>query len=186
MRGHRVIAAVACTIGLVGVFPVTASATVVDRSRFSFTDSSTFNDCGFDLYSDFSVSVHQVIRSFDGEAFLGSANIETHEVLTNPATGGWFTIDSHELSKEVKVEHLDGTVYAFTLHEVGAPFTVTDSSGQVVIRDRGLIESITVQDTLGDGVPSSNLLSFETVRVAGPHPGLDLDFCAMAAELTGA
>ena len=63
---------------------------------------------------------------------------------------------------------------------------IEDSSGHVVVRDRGMIRQTFLFDTLGDGVPGGEFLSDTSTVVHGPHPGFapDFPFCQIAAELT--
>lgn len=65
---------------------------------------------------------------------------------------------------------------------------MTDITGQVVLRDVGLIEVSYLFDSLGDGAPGGAFLEEpQLVRVAGPHPGFEdtFDFCVLADQLIG-
>jgi hypothetical protein len=82
-------------------------------------------------------------------------------------------------------EGLVGPIYRFTATDVGQPFTVTDAQGNTVVRDVGVLVEEYLFDTLGDSKPGGTQLDFEFVKVIGPHPGIDVDICELAARLTG-
>ena len=74
-------------------------------------------------------------------------------------------------------------MFEFRAIETGQTFTVVDAEGNVVLRDRGAVEITFLFDTLGDGMPGGEYLE-ESAIARGPHPSWDLDWCAMALELT--
>jgi hypothetical protein len=76
---------------------------------------------------------------------------------------------------------LVGPVYLFTATETGRA-TLRDASGKVLYLIAGVEVFENLFDTLGDSAPGGVSLSFNTVKVIGPHP--DIDVCAVAAELT--
>lgn len=163
------------------------AAPPVDHLRDSFTDTRFFDDCGFTIRSEFTVGFHVLIRqapNSDGQAFLGQENIRLYEVLTNPATGEWFVNCTTTTFKEVTARHIDGTVWEFTVHDVGTRVFET-SDGQVVLRDSGQVALRAVFDTLGDGQPGGVLLQEEVTGVHGSFPGFDVEFCDIATELIG-
>ena len=49
-------------------------------------------------------------------------------------------------------------------------------------RTRGTIVGRQLFDTLGDSQPGGTPLSFEEVKVIGPHPLLDVDICDVVAD----
>jgi hypothetical protein len=166
-----------------------AGAVVIGKEHYSGTDSDSFDDCGFTL--DVEVTFHGVasLRVLKGgQAFLARDNFSYVETYTNPETGGWFVIRGNALFHETKGTRVGGDVYKFVQLESGQPFTVVDSDGNVVIRDRGNIRRTILFDTLGDGVPGGIELEELDLRISGPHPGFgdEFDFCAVAADLTGA
>jgi hypothetical protein len=69
--------------------------------------------------------------------------------------------------------------------QAGQPFVVYNSDGQVVLRDRGVIRFTYLFDTLGDNEPGGVFVQDVDVRVNGPHPGFDADFCDIARSLIG-
>lgn len=168
-----------------------AHATIVERGEFAGTDTGSFDDCGFQIDSIFEFSGRFWIRA-DGkegtsQAFFGNSQFEFREVLTNHDTGEWFVVRGDFLFKDVKATQVEGNVYRFRQHQAGQPFVVEDSTGNVVVRDRGLIVFDQLFDTLGDDAPGGEELSVDVQAVHGPHPGFaeDFDFCALARELIG-
>jgi hypothetical protein len=92
------------------------------------------------------------------------------------------------LFHDTKATQTSGTIYEFVAIEAGQPFVIADSTGKVVVRDRGVIRTRYLFDTLGDGTPGGVFLEAIDISVHGPHPGFaeDFPFCEIAAELTGA
>jgi hypothetical protein len=82
----------------------------------------------------------------------------------------------------VPPEGLVGPIYRFTSVERGHD-TLRDGTGHALYRTRGVVVSKSLFDTLGDRAPGGTELTFEPVRVKGPHPLLDVDLCDVAADL---
>jgi hypothetical protein len=166
-----------------------ASATVIDHNKFTFGDTETIDDCAFALVDSFSLSGQALLRvDKGGQAFFQHLNFAEHDVITNPDTGRSFFIDTREVNNEIKATPVGGNVYEFTSIEAGQAFVLSDASGRVVVRDRGVIRRTYLFDTLGDGVPGGVLVGDAVSVVHGPHPGFadDFPFCEIAAQLTGA
>jgi hypothetical protein len=178
-------AAALLVLGIVGP----AGATVIGHEHYAGEDTYTIDDCsGFTLngVSQFEGVVHlRVVKG--GEAFLVADNYSFRDVLTNPDTGKWFVIRGNGIFHETKATHVSGNVYDFTAIDSGQPFVMEDSSGNVVVRDRGTIRQTYLFDTLGDGVPGGELIEDTGLVVRGPHPAFadDFPFCELAAKLTG-
>jgi hypothetical protein len=166
-----------------------AAGTVVESEHYSGTDSYSFDDCGFTINGEAEFSGQFRVRADrDGEAFYARDTFSFRDVLTNADTGEWFVVRGHGVFNEVKATLVSGTIYEFVAVEAGQPFVIEDSDGNVVVRDRGVIRSAALFDTLGDGVPGVVFLEETHLSVHGPHPGFaeDFPFCEIAAELTGA
>jgi hypothetical protein len=166
-----------------------AAAKVVDKGFYSGTESSSFDDCGFTLDVETEFSGHFVVRADKGgEAFYAHDNFSFRDVVTNPETGQWFVVRGNGLFSEIKATQVKGNIYEFVAIEAGQPFVIEDSAGKVVVRDRGVIRTTALFDTLGDGAPGAEFIEETHVSVHGPHPGFaeDFPFCEIAAELTGA
>jgi len=106
-------------------------------------------------------------------------------VHTNPANGKWFVIRADGLIQETKAVHIGGTIFTFASIVAGQPFTIEDSSGNVVLRERGVIKRTVLFDTEGDDVPGGIELAELDFSFAGPHPGFFADFCAIVNYLLG-
>jgi hypothetical protein len=162
---------------------------VIGQQHYSFTDTFSFDDCGFTIDGvENAEGVMHFRVAKGGEAFLVSDNYSFRDVLTNRATGKWFVIRGNGLFHETAATHVSGNVYEFVAIEAGQPFVMEDSAGNVVVRDRGVIRQSYLFDTLGDGTPGGVRLEDTGVSVHGPHPGFadDFPFCELAADLTGA
>ena len=178
-----------CLLGALVAAAAPASATVVERQHYSGTEAFAFPFCDFPLDVVSTFRGNYVIRATDGEAFLIRDTFRRVDVMTNPETGEWFTIRHTAVFHEIKATLIEGTIYQFVAVEAGQPFVIVDSEGNVVVRDRGMIRHTFLADTLGDGVPSAEEIPDTDVHdISGPHEGFseDFDFCALAAELTGA
>lgn len=167
----------------------TAGATVTHREHYSGSEAFSFDDCGFMIDGVSTFSGQALIRETKGgEAFLVRDNYKYRDVLTNRETGEYFVISGHAVFKELNATHVDGNVYEFETIEAGQPFVLSDSDGNVILRDRGVIRRTMSFDTLGDGKPGGEFLGETVDAINGPHPAFndEADFCEIAAELTGA
>jgi hypothetical protein len=160
-----------------------------DSGTFSGTDSGT--ECGiYARESTFSgwFILKDATPATDGQFFYFENRVSYTDVITNPETGAFFTVTGSSLFKEGQARLVEGNVFTFNTIEAGQPFVVTDMTGQVVLRDVGLIEVSYLLDSLGDSAPGGAILEEpQLVRVAGPHPGFEetFDFCALADQLIG-
>ena len=168
-----------------------AGATVVEKGPYA--DQYTFVDdsCGFPLEVVGEVKGTYRLRQGKGKtasAFFLRDRFTYREVVTNLETGGWFVLRGSGVFNEVKARRVSGTVFEFTAVEAGQPFVIEDSTGTVVVRDRGVLRHRILFDTLGDDVPGGEFVLDLGTSVHGPHPGFadDFPFCEIAAELTGA
>ena len=163
-----------------------ADARVVDRVSYSDSDTFTDEPCGYPLEVSFSSSGQVVVRDTKGgEAFRARDTGSFEVVFTNPENGKWFRIYGHTTINEVKARQVDGNTYKFTDHEAGLAFVLEDSSGTVLVRDRGLVQTTYLFDTLGDGEPGGEEIEVLNIRLAGPHPAFaeDFPFCELVDSL---
>jgi hypothetical protein len=178
--------AVALAVAAAAVPGVAQAARPIVNFHGEVPASRTFNDCGFTIQLEKVTKEHVMIREVEGsngQAFLGHVNSKSREVLTNPATGAWFVILRHSLYREFTGRQIQGNIWEFTAHEAGQPFTVEDSDGNVVQRNRGRVTYRIVFDTQGDTEPGGIELVREVTSVSGPH--LSEDVCAIARDLIG-
>ena len=110
-------------------------------------------------------------------------NYEVHETLT--ANGRMLTIDQQGLFKDLRITHVEGTIYQFVAIEVGQPFVIRDEQGKRLIHDRGHLTTTFQVDTLGDTDLDNDVFidgSFSLLKDAGRHPGFYFDFCAFMQD----
>jgi hypothetical protein len=187
MRVRSVSILAALIVG-VAVPGVAQAAPPLENVHFDFVDVGSFDDCGFTIDFESTVSVHDLVREVEGsggQAFLGHSNVQFRNVLTNPETGAFMVVSGQVLFKEFTARHVEGNIWEFTAHEAGQPEVIEDSDGNVVARNSGRVTFRALFDTLGDGEPGGELVEEEITSVSGPHPGIDTDFCAIATDLIG-
>ena len=154
-----------------GVASAPAAATVFDRVHYSGTEEFSDDGCGFPLDIDSSFRGQALLRiDKTGQAFLDKNAFHFRDVHTNPDTGQWFVVRGHGLYHDIRATRVEGNVYEFTAIEAGQPFVIEDSDGDVVVRDRGVIRTTYLFDTLGDGAPGGAFLEDLQTSVHGPHP----------------
>ena len=183
LRGFRraLISAVGATlIAATAAGPV--GATVVLRDRYSDDYAFSFDDCGF--WIDVSGTANGTAQFRVGKGDLATAfflhdNFSFLETWTRRDTGDSFTLGGNGLFQETRATHVEGTIFEFTSVVAGQPFTVWDSDGNVLLRDRGVVRQVLQFDTLGDDVPGGEFVADVSFSVHGPHPGLDFDPCAL-------
>jgi len=164
-----------------------AGATVIEQQTYSDVESFTLEGCAFPLEGVAVASGHLLYRiDQTGQVFLAKDTYSFRTTLTNPDTGRSFSLLGRGVYHDIAATPLGGTLYQVTAVEAGVPFTIVDSNGRVVLRDRGAIRTTYIFDSYGDGAPGGETVGLLDVVVHGPHPSLDGDFCALAAELTGA
>ena len=173
---------------LLALWAGSAAGTVVDRGHYADTESSSFVDCGgitFDDVSTFS-GQFRMKATKDPEAFLLRDTFQFRDVITNRATKKWFVLRGIVNFHEIAYRHISGTIYEFTANESGQPFVIEDSSGRVVVRDRGNLRHTALFDTGGDGQPGADFIVEIQTLVRGPHPAFDDPdtFCKAAISLT--
>ena len=177
----------ACAVGLVGLCASPAGAEPLEREHYSDQESDTFTDteCGapitIDYVGEFS-GVFMLKRGRGGDPTpLFFDNYSGVETYTNVANGETATIRHQGLFKDVRAEHVEGTVYRFTAIETGRPVVVFGPDGQRLIFDRGRIRYSVLVDTRGDADPGNDVFLGDESEpdVAGPHPIFvgDVDFC---------
>jgi hypothetical protein len=170
---------VVAVLALMIVPAAPAGATIVERDRYEFSFSDVYDDCGFAVAVEGAVSGHSRIRAGKGKtdtAFFLRDNFSITQTHTNVDTDEFLTIEGHGVFNEVHAKHVEGNVFEFMAIQAGQPFVVYDSAGNVVLRDRGLVQSTVLFDTGGDDVPGGVVLDVQT-ELRGQHPGADIDFC---------
>jgi hypothetical protein len=167
-----------------------------------YQDSGTFDpEC-----EKVDVTVHYRVRGVDslrnvpgsdGEAFLLEDSYRFQDVWKKAGSKRvLFTQRGHYRFREVSAtpvrkadvprelvpaEGLVGPIYRFKAVEVGHD-TVRSASGKLLFLTAGKLVFSNLFDTLGDSAPGGTSLDFRTVKVAGPHPLLEVDLCDVAAK----
>jgi len=175
----RILVPVIGLLALAMAAPVQAAPLV--REHYSGTDSFDFDDCGFVIHNEVTFEGVFMLKAprADGAPPYYFDNYEAHETLT--ANGRTLTIDHQGLYKDLKITHVEGTVYQFVAIEAGRPFVARDGDGNIVFHDRGLLKTTFQVDTLGDADLDNDVFidgSWELLKDAGSHPGFYIDFCA--------
>ncbi len=176
--------ALGCAIALVLASP--AGAAPLERERYLDEGVETFTDteCGAPITIERSYSFSGLFNLKAGRAGDPTPyyfdNYEGFETFTNVDTGATATLSHNGLFKDVKIEHLTGTIYRFTAIEAGQPVAARGPDGKRLIFDRGRIRYTFFIDTLGDNdIDNDIFLGEDEPHVAGPHPIFlgEADFC---------
>jgi hypothetical protein len=160
-----------------------------ENFQLRFTVANSFSECGIAVTSTLNARLHVItkpVRGSGGQANLGMENFRSTEVVTNPENHRWLQIDAAGTSKEIRATHISGNIWAFDLQQTGALFTMRDSDGRIVLRDRGRLRLRGTFDTLGDGRPGGVLLAEEFIGTNGKFASADEEaFCAAWTRLLG-
>ena len=185
------LAALASTAA-VGFAALPASAAPVDSGTFDFTDSSTFDDCGFTI-----AAVERQMGRFtvkdstpktSGQFFRVQQQTSYSGVFTNVDTGAYFTESWHTTFAELPATVISDdnpNIVTYRTHETGVWDVVRDSSGKVRYRSTGNLVFEYVFDTQGDSAPGGQFISQDFIRTSGHWQTFDADFCGIADELIG-
>jgi len=144
-----------------------------DTGEFSFTEEV----CGLEVEINGTFTVVIITREVpnsDGQAFFGHNTYDVLEVHTNPDTGEQVLIRAKGVFHETSAEHVEGDIWRFKAIDAGT-FTLSDSDGNRLLRDRGVVRFTVLFDTLGDSQPGGVVLE-EEVTFHGPHADEDT-FC---------
>ena len=170
-----------------------AGATVIEHSKYSFTESTEHVDvCGVDVRHDdvFTGIAHfRVGTGKTDSAFFSIDNYKQVTTLTNYANGHFVWIEHDAIWVDTKATRISGSVFEFTTINAGQPLRIRDSTGRIVSRDVGVARETYLFDTLGDDTPGGTFLEQFEFQVRGNHPllpatGFDQDaFCAIVRPL---
>ena len=176
----------AATAAIVLAGSVAAEPLVREHYSFEESDTFTITDCGDPITIDFTVAFSGVFMLMDRKPggptppYLFD-NYSVVETFTNVANDKTATITHQGLYKDLKIEHVEGTVYQFTAIETGRPVVVRGPDGERLVFDAGRIRYTFLVDTLGDADLSNDVFLGDASDpdVAGPHPVFvgDVDFC---------
>jgi hypothetical protein len=154
-----------------------------DGKHYAWSDAFTYDDCGFRVEAvawGSGMFTLKKGRNGDPTPYFFD-NYESHTITTNPANGKWFREDGQGVYKDLKIVHVDGTIYTFQAIEAGRPYTLTDQDGTRVLFDRGLLVRQFTVDTKGDdNLDNDEFIdgSFSILADRGSHPGFYIeDWC---------
>lgn len=159
-----------------------ARADVLQHERFDDSREFSFDGCGFTIVVRDTQWGTYLARSSDIGWDLEQIVVHGRATYTNPLTGAWFSLRADTTIRDVDARMVGTDVLDVTTRQAGSPFTLADSSGRVVVRDRGLLV-FRAQFDLSSGEPE--YLGQEVVADHGDHPGYFLDICDVAADLIG-
>jgi hypothetical protein len=162
-----------------------AQAAKLEWEHYSGTDSFDFSDCGFAIHDEVVFDGVFMLKAPKNAGAPPRLFDNYHQIETLTANGRTMTIEHQGLYKDLRITHVQGTIYQFVSKESGQPFTVRDADGNVLLRDKGVLLSTFQVDTKGDTDLDNDVFvegSFELLKDAGSHPGFYIDFCAMATE----
>jgi hypothetical protein len=168
-----------------------ARSAVLEHQRFGGSYSDDFELCGIPVHLEGEDRGTFNIRVGKGklDTLFFEHTVEQYaDTISNPANGRYFTTSGRSVVQEMQARRVEGSIFQITSHEAGMPLVVKDSSGQVVLRDRGVISTTILFDTGGDHVPGGEEVEVLDVRVAGPHPDFfmqDAERCALIHRLIG-
>jgi hypothetical protein len=166
-----------------------AQAAPLEREHYEGTFVDEFDCDGITLRQEGSFQGLFMLkqgRAGDPTPYLFDNYEYSMKVTAVPDTGRWFTREGNGLYKDLRITHVEGTVYQFDAIEAGQPWIVRDMDGELVIRDRGLLHTRFAVDTKGDTDLSNDEYvegSWELVADRGAHPGFYVDYCQMAKDL---
>ena len=168
----------ACVVGAVVALASPVAAKPLQSEHYSFREEDTFTntECGAPITIDYVVEGSGVFKLKQGRAGDPTPyffdNYKSVETYTNVANGKTATLVHQGLFKDLRIEHVEGTIYQFTAIETGRPVVVIGPDGKKLLFDRGRIRYTFLVDTKGDADLSNDEFLGDVVDpdVAGPHP----------------
>ena len=186
---RRAIVGSAIGLAMIVLSAMPAHATMYEKvQHYGGALDGTSEECGLDItyHEDYEGTVAiRAGKGSDAGAFFVRDNFGFVGTWTNTTTGKFFTYSGNYSIHDLRATHIEGSIYEVVSHEVGQRFAVRDMAGNVVIRDRGALTYTYLFDTEGDAFPGGIFLEQLDFRVSGPHPGNDVDFCALVVSLIG-
>ena len=183
MRKSIQSAAVAVLAVLALAGPVTAMT--VETNHFVDTFSFPTERCGYSWLGDLRIEGLAQVRTRD--AVTPPTVIENYEMtitwtdVSDP--DHQYVVHTQGQARDVPVRLVGGTVWEFTWTDIGRPFQILTSDGELVMHDRGRLQVTSLRDTLGDSDPSNDVWLEDTnFGTRGMFPSLDLDLCEVFLE----
>ena len=181
MKIRATLAAFALAAAGLMVTAAPAQAAPVDRGTFAGTETFTECDGAYVVESTFSGAfvIREADPSTDGQFFPFAQVLQFTDTITNPETGEYITVTGKLFFREVQPHYLGNGIVAYVGQEIGT-VVFRDSSGEVILREFGLVRIGYLFDTENDSAPGGTFILEKLLSVTGPHPTYDedFDFCA--------
>ena len=164
-----------------------ASATVVDQGRFVDEPYDFAYDCGFPVEVAGVATGNYRLREGKGDdatAFFSLDRISFREIHTNPQTGAWFSLSGHFAENELTARPVDGSVFEFRSIKAGQMAVIRDSDGNLIDRDRGVLQRTILFDTGGDDDPGGTFVDMIDLELRGKQAAFG-NLCSYATDLIG-
>jgi hypothetical protein len=182
-------AAAGLTLSVAFAPPVAARP--LEHAHYSWADSwdDTDWECGVDVHVEaWGDGLFMLKEGREGDPTpYRFENFEYHFVVTNPETGLGFREDGSGVYKDLRITHVEGTVYTFEALQAGRAYTLSDLDGNRVLMDRGRLLTTFSVDTKGDSDLSNDTFiegSFALLADNGRHPGWYVeDLCPWYVDL---
>ncbi|MDQ4038432.1 MAG: hypothetical protein M3313_08805 [Actinomycetota bacterium] len=167
--------------GLMATAAPAQAVPVEDAGTFSGTETYTTCDGAYVVESTFrgAYVLLEADPSTDGQFFAFSQVIQFSETITNPETGEYITVSGKLFVREMQPHYLGNGIVTYVGQEIGT-VVYRDSSGEVILRDVGIVRIGYLFDTENDSAPGGTILLDRLLSSKGPHPTYedDFDFCA--------
>jgi hypothetical protein len=109
-------------------------------------------------------------------------------VTRNPRNGKYVTESFKGIWKDLKGWPVEGTIYHFVAQQTGGSYTLVDSDGKQVLKDRGLLRlefDADVGPDPADPLDNSGIINDVLLALHGPHQSWDVDYCEILDDLIG-
>ena len=174
-------------VAVVAAFAFAGPASAMTVETDTFVDTFTFpiERCGYSWLGN--VHFERLVQVRTRDAVTPPTIIENYEltvVWTDVADPGHgYVVHTQGQTRDMPVRLVEGTVWEFTWTDIGRPFQILTSDGELVMHDRGRLQITSLRDTLGDADPSNDIWLEDTdFGTRGKFPSLELDLCEVFLE----
>jgi hypothetical protein len=184
-RHRRGLVAVVGAAMLMLTLALPASARMFTRERYTDSDAFSYDDCGSVVNVTVEFGGIFQIRTGTGDdasAFFAHDNYWYRETHVRESDGKTIVVSGNGNFIEAQAVRVEGSIFTFTSVNAGQLFTIRDSDGHVLLRDRGSITETILFDTTGDDEPGGDFLGILDTTFHGGFPSLDADFCMIWAD----
>ena len=180
-RGRLVLAFATAVLSLATIVPAAFAQTGL-RERYDIEWDFSHDDCGWtvEVTGGSTGTFHARIGKGDfASAFFFHDNYEWQETHVRSTDGATITLGGNGVFQEGRATLIEGTTYAFSSVNAGQLLIVRDSSGEILLRDRGSMKQTLVLDTLGDDVTGGIFIEEISFRLNGQYPSEVTDYCTL-------